>query len=155
MTNRWIWCLRCHASYQEKRDKEQWLCPECEKRIAINYQKVIEEMSEVSKQEAMEFAGMDSPKMARSKSEQWRQFADIVEDHIGNYAIVQYGDFPDKTIAKYNLEKIKGKLEAYVDRIGRGARGQDEAIRDAIKISHFGCYLYAVLTKGDAQADLE
>ena len=106
-------------------------------------------------EEEIESSEAERPPMARSKSEQWRQFADIVEDHIGNYAIVQYGDFPDKTIAKYNLEKIKGKLEAYVDRIGRGARGQDESIRDAIKISHFGAYLYAVLTKGDAQADLE
>ena len=111
-------------------------------------------MSEISKQGAMEFAGMDSPKMAKSKVEQWDQFSAIVRDHIQNYAEVQYGTFPDKTIAKYTPVKIQAKLEPYVDRIGKGARGEGEALRDPLKIAHFSCYLFALLTKGDAQADL-
>jgi hypothetical protein len=93
---------------------------------------------------------MSKPK----KVQQWRQFSAIVEDHIREYVARQYGDFPDKTIARFTPTKIQGKLEAYVDRIGRGARGQDEAVRDAIKIAHFACYLYALLVEGDAQADL-
>lgn len=94
-------------------------------------------------------------KMAIGKTIQWKQFADIVEEHIASYVATQYGDFPDKTIARFTVEKIQGKLEAYVDRIGKGARGPEEAARDAIKIAHFSAYLYALLVKGDAQADLD
>ena len=90
-----------------------------------------------------------------TKVEQWRQFSKIVEDHIRKYVDKQYGDFPDKTIAKFNLNKVQGKLEAYVDRIGKGARGPGEELRDAIKISHWGCYLYALLLTGSAQSSLK
>lgn len=86
------------------------------------------------------------------KIEQWRQFSKAVEDHIESYVVAQYGDFPDKTIAKFTPEKIQGKLEAYVDRIGKSARGHDDQLRDSIKIAHFACYLYFIQTSGDAQA---
>jgi len=87
---------------------------------------------------------------------QWRKFSKLVEEHIEEYVKPQYGDFPDKTIAKFTPEKIQGKLEAYVDRIGKSSRGPEDAARDAIKIAHFANYLYALLTKGDAQEiDLE
>ena len=89
--------------------------------------------------------------MICKKQFQWNRFSDIVNSHIGDYAANQYGDFPDKTIAKFTGEKIQGKLEAYVDRIGKGVRGPEEAIRDCLKIAHFACYLYAMLTKGDCQ----
>lgn len=154
MTDRYIWCLRCRSCYQEKRETEQWLCPECEKRIATNYQKGIEAMERKFTEEDIESSEAERPPMAKSKVEQWDQFSAIVRDHIQNYAEVQYGTFPDKTIAKYTPVKIQAKLEPYVDRIGKGARGEDEALRDALKIGHFACYLYALLTKGDAQADL-
>ena len=86
-----------------------------------------------------------------SKIKQWRWFAGSVEDHVEGYVIPQYGDFPDKTIAKFTPEKIQGKLEAYVDRIGKSSRGPEDAKRDCLKIAHFANYLYALLTKGDAQ----
>lgn len=89
-----------------------------------------------------------------NKIEQWQQFSDLVEEFIAEYVKPQYGDFPDKTIKKFTHEKIQGKLEAYVDRIGKSSRGPEDALRDCLKIAHFACYLYAILTKGDAQADL-
>jgi len=86
-----------------------------------------------------------------TKIEQWKNFSEIVELHIRQYVIPQYGDFPDKTIAKFTPEKIQGKLEAYVDRIGRSSRGKGDELRDCLKIAHFACYLAALLVKGDAQ----
>lgn len=85
------------------------------------------------------------------KIEQWEMFSEYVIKHITEYANKQYGDFPDKTIAKYDIVKIQAKLEAYVDRIGKGARGKDEEIRDCLKIAHFACYLFNLLKYGDAQ----
>ena len=92
--------------------------------------------------------------MEFTKTEQYIQFNHFVLEHIDEYARGQYGDFPDKTIAKFTAEKVQGKLEAYVDRIGKGQRGPEEALRDCLKISHFACYLYALLKHGDAQAGL-
>lgn len=89
-----------------------------------------------------------------NKIEQWQQFSNIIEEFIKEYVKPQYGDFPDKTAEKWTPEKIQGKLEAYVDRIGKSSRGPEDATRDCLKIAHFACYLYAILTKGDAQADL-
>lgn len=39
------------------------------------------------------------------------------------------------------------KIKAYIARIGTGARGREEAIRDCLKIAHYACYLHAVLTR--------
>ena len=85
------------------------------------------------------------------KTEQFAEFSKEVLNHIENYVVPQYGDFPDKTIAKFTPDKIQGKLEAYVDRIGKSARGPEDGLRDCLKIAHFACFLYALLKYGDAQ----
>jgi len=100
----------------------------------------------------MEF---ENPKF--TKAEQYMQFMHFGLEHIDEYVKKMYGDFPDKTIAKWTPEKIQAKLEAYVDRITTIAdspRGPEAALIDCIKISHFACYLYAILKCGDAQANL-
>lgn len=90
-----------------------------------------------------------------TKVEQWDSFARLVRQHIQEYVDGQYGDFPDKTIRKFTTEKIQGKLEAYVDRIGKSSRGEADALRDCLKIAHFGCYLYALLTTGTAEGEIK
>jgi len=85
------------------------------------------------------------------KKDQFIDFAQLVIKHIDKYVIPQYGDFPDKTIEKFTPEKIQGKLEAYVDRIGKSSRGPEDALRDCLKIAHFACYLYTLLKYEDAQ----
>ena len=82
-----------------------------------------------------------------SKAEQWNKFSELVEDHIWGYVVPQYGDFPDKTIDKLTPEKIQGKLEMYVDRIGTGQRGKEDQIRDCFKIAHFAAYLHMLQTQ--------
>lgn len=86
-----------------------------------------------------------------TSSVSFEKFCDHVGMHIQEYVETQYGNFPDKTIAKFTPEKIQGKLEAYTDRIGKSARGIADEIRDALKIGHFACYLYVLITTGDAQ----
>jgi len=95
-----------------------------------------------------------APPTKLTKALQFQDFSNIVINHILTYVEPQYGSFPDKTIAKYTPEKVQGKLEAYVDRIGRSSRGEEDGLRDCLKIAHFACYLYALLKHGDAQADL-
>ena len=85
-----------------------------------------------------------------TKGYQWLEFANQVSIHIREYAVKQYGDFPDRQVEQFTLEKIQGKLEYYIFRMGRGQRGKAEAIRDMLKIAHLACYGYAILTKGRA-----
>ena len=85
----------------------------------------------------------------------FEKFCNHVGMHIQQYVETQYGNFPDKTIAKFTPEKIQGKLEAYVDRIGKSARGEVDEIRDALKIAHFANYLFMMITMGDAQRTIE
>lgn len=92
--------------------------------------------------------------ISKSKITQWRQFSKIVENHISDYVVSQYGDFPDKNLEQSNEVKIQAKLEAYVNRIGRSARGKDDALRDALKIAHSAAYLFATIAQQNAQADL-
>ena len=89
-----------------------------------------------------------------SKEFQWNRFSNIVANHIRGYVYPQYGDFPDKTVEKFTPEKIQGKLESYVDRIGKSSRGKEDAKRDCFKIAHFACYLFAILETDDAQNNL-
>ena len=93
-------------------------------------------------------------KKATSKVEQWQQFSKLMEDHIRNYGVAQYGDFPDPQVEGFTPEKLQSKLEHYVNRIGRGVRGPEEAKRDAKKMAHIACYLFAILEHGNAAADL-
>ena len=89
-----------------------------------------------------------------TKEFQWNRFSNIVANHIRNYVVPQYGDFPDKTIVKFTPEKIQGKLESYVDRIGKSSRGEEDAKRDCLKIAHFACYLFSILETGSAENNL-
>jgi len=89
-----------------------------------------------------------------TKEFQWNSFSKVVADHIRDYVIPQYDDFPDKQIKNLTPEKIQAKLEYYVNRIGRSSRGEEDAKRDCLKLAHFACYLFAILETGDAQSDL-
>jgi len=73
---------------------------------------------------------------------QWRWFSSLVEKHIEQYVVEQYGDHPDIHIESMSIEEVKGKMSSYVQRIGRvlKTRGKKEAARDILKIAHFCCY---------------
>jgi hypothetical protein len=76
-----------------------------------------------------------------TKKEQWQEFSKLVEDHIDNYVVPQYGDFPDKMIERWDVFSIESQLIRYVARIGTNVRGINEQKRDALKIAHYACYL--------------
>jgi len=101
----------------------------------------------------MEKTGKSSPEMSK-KEAQFAWFSLYVRAHIRDYVVPQYGDIPDKMVEGFTPEKIQGKLEHYVGRIGKGMRGHEDNLKDCLKIAHFACYLYSLLKHGDAQADL-
>jgi len=86
-----------------------------------------------------------------TKLEQWRRFSKYVESHIVDYVVPQYGDLPDAMVEKFTPEKIQGKLEHYVARIGKSSRGAADGNVDCLKIAHFACYLFSKLIERDVK----
>lgn len=76
---------------------------------------------------------------------EWQNFAELVEDHIINYTIPQYGDYPDNVSKNWGVDYIKAALDRYTSRIGKNVRGDIEAIRDCLKIAHYACMLHNIL----------
>jgi len=85
----------------------------------------------------------------KTKSQEWREFADTVADHITGYCIPQYGDYPDTEIEEWTISDIKAFLRQYVNRIGTTVRGPKQAKSDALKIAHYGCFLLNKLEEVD------
>lgn len=92
-----------------------------------NTKKLIEEVPDLM--DAREF----------NKCVEWQEFARRVDDHIREYVIPQYGDYPDDMIENFTIRDIQKQLTRYVGRMGSGARGIEEEIRDMLKISHYAC----------------
>lgn len=79
----------------------------------------------------------------KTKQGEWEVFASRVMEHIHNYCVAQYGDYPDRMIEGFSVSDIKKQLERYVKRIGVDIRGVEESKRDTLKIAHYACILLA------------
>jgi len=75
----------------------------------------------------------------------WMRFSWEVLQHIQKYVIPQYGDLPDAMIDHFTVQSLKNQFIRYFVRIGTNSRGPEEAKRDALKIAHYACYLWAKL----------
>ena len=81
----------------------------------------------------------------KTKQGEWVDFSVDVFNHIQNYCLPQYGDYPDEMIEGWTSKDIKTMLEKYIKRIGSGMRGVEEAERDTLKIAHYACLLRSKL----------
>lgn len=70
-------------------------------------------------------------------------FAGQVLDHVDGYTVPQYGDGPHDNVEGWSEEDIKKALERYVRRMGKNARGDQEAERDLLKIAHYACIAWS------------
>lgn len=77
----------------------------------------------------------------KNKKQEYAAFALEVIEHIKDYVIPQYGDYPDAMIEGFSIADIKAQLVRYAGRIGSNARGEKEAERDCMKMAHYACLL--------------
>ncbi len=76
-----------------------------------------------------------------TKTNEWRNFAFIVNNHIENYVIPQYGDKYEDPMSNWTVEQIAGQAEKYLKRIGKNSRdGQDKL--DMLKLAHCSQMIY-------------
>ena len=67
-------------------------------------------------------------------------FMDFVEQmviHIDEYTVPQYGDGPNDESEHYTLEFICNQIRKYLARFTSGVRGEQEQLRDYLKIAHY------------------
>jgi hypothetical protein len=75
--------------------------------------------------------------------DQWMEFQDRVFDHVEQYTCPQYGDMPKDQAAEFTIEEIAMNMKRYLNRVGKGQRGPEEARRDMLKVAHYACMIYA------------
>ncbi len=75
------------------------------------------------------------PKMSK-REEQWKEFSDVVAEHMRNYTVPQYGDVGEDEITNYSVEDCVNHISRYSKRYGTQSReGQQEL--DFMKIAHY------------------
>jgi len=80
---------------------------------------------------------------------QWERFADQVLNHVETYTVGQYGDHPNDQATDFTVSEMQMNLKRYVNRIGTGQRGEEEQVRDCLKIAHYACLLMAEIKQED------
>jgi len=77
---------------------------------------------------------------------QWRAFSMVVEEHINNYTVPQYGDFPDDYVEAWTPEECVLAIGKYVRRFNNPTRPGQQML-DMKKIAHFAQITYEKLAK--------
>ena len=90
-----------------------------------------------------------------TKIDEWAIFSAAVMDHIDEYVVPQYGDYPDEMIEEFNLRDIQKQLGRYVKRIEFSSRGIEDSIVDSLKIAHYACYLHTKLKEIENENNLK
>lgn len=73
---------------------------------------------------------------------QFEAFEEVVEGHIEQYTVPQYGDMPDDQASAWPPEQCIESIKRYVNRFGSGRRGRVESLRDMLKIAHYACIIF-------------
>lgn len=85
------------------------------------------------------------PKPLSNRSQHWQKFSLEMLDHVENYTVKQYGDYPHDQLTEFSDEEILSSMKRYLSRAGRGQRGQAEEMRDMLKLAHYASVRYARL----------
>lgn len=84
-----------------------------------------------------------------NRLEDWKRFSRFVEAHIVNYTIPQYqsSDDEEDQINIWTSEDCVRAIRRYCARFGKSARGNDEALRDMLKIAHYAQFAFDKMRK--------
>lgn len=74
--------------------------------------------------------------MTSARAADWREFSRLVEKHIEEYTVPQYGDKGSDLATEYTAVRCVEQIKKYAARFGKNARaGQDDL--DLLKIAHY------------------
>lgn len=72
----------------------------------------------------------------------WNVFSENVSQHISDYTVPQYGDFPNDLRTTCHEDVILADMQRYLTRYKDGKRGADETTRDMLKLAHYASMLW-------------
>ena len=85
---------------------------------------------------------------------EWNTFAELVRQHVAEYTVPQYGDYPEDQLTDFTVHDCMLQIKRYANRAGRNSRHNvDEETRDCIKIAHYACAAFAKLAKEQLDED--
>jgi len=79
------------------------------------------------------------------RTQEFLRFAEIVTDHVENYAVPQYGDAPNDQVEAWTAAQCMDSVKRYSNRFESNARGRLETLRDIVKIAHYACLIFGKL----------
>ena len=81
--------------------------------------------------------------MKSSRLKFWNEFSPLVADHVENYTVPQYGDYPYDQMTAFTIEEIVMNMKRYLNRALSNQRGIEESLRDCLKLAHYASELWA------------
>ncbi len=91
--------------------------------------------------------------MTSNRKKQWDVFSEMVGNHIEEYTVPQYGDWPDDQLEKFTVHDILTNMKRYINRGESNQRGWEDGILDCLKLAHYSCALF--LKKGTSKKEEE
>lgn len=85
------------------------------------------------------------------RGDNWIEFAAHVHDHVEDYTVPQFGDAPNDNIENLTSEDCVKQIRKYVERFGKNQRGEEDQLRDMLKIAHFASFAWEKLQEGKAE----
>lgn len=70
------------------------------------------------------------------RSDDWKEFSDMVIKHLDEYTVPQYGDKDVDEIGKYSVHDCVQVIKKYANRYGTNAR-EGQQLLDFMKIAHY------------------
>ena len=86
----------------------------------------------------------------KNRLDEWREFSLLVEQHIQNYANVQYGNQGgDEQIDGFTVEDCWNNVMRYYNRRRSAVRGRKEQKRDVLKVAHYMQFIHSKMGDSD------
>ena len=77
-----------------------------------------------------------------NRSAMWEAFGNVVNMHIMEYTVPQYGDYPNDLRTNSSVNDILDCIRRYVARFDNNSRGEDERLLDLLKIANYAGMAY-------------
>lgn len=81
------------------------------------------------------------PQVNSKRGSEWVKFSDIVLNHIENYAVPQYKDYPYDQMTNWSVKELASTIGKYASRYGSNQRSGQELL-DFIKMAHCSAIAY-------------
>lgn len=91
-----------------------------------------------------------------NRGDEFIEFAANVLKHIDEYTVPQYGDKPDDQVETWTPEDCARHIGKYVARFGKNQRGQEDQLKDMLKIAHYAgiAYMKMKQKRGEAKSEV-